>query len=194
MSWIPCRRRCLRDGDVDGTVLPFFTCSRWNTCRSYMYSFTCFCYKWCVKFSFGSWGNKFNCFTCSGYMCYRNFLFPCSHFFHLGCILIPKYLFHLIGEQVKHNSSIKSLFHIFPFLGILKFRKQIILSLVSATSDALSSLSVHGVINLIVSLVRDTCVIEIFYSLVHTSFISVAYWFRNISFTWSRNKWNIILR
>ena len=49
------------------------------------------------------------------------------------------------------------------------------LSLVSATSDALSSLSVHGVINLIVSLVRDTCVIEIFYSLVHTSFISVAY-------------------
>ena len=49
------------------------------------------------------------------------------------------------------------------------------LSLVSATSDALSSLSVHGVINLIVSLVRDTCVIGIFYSLVHTSFISDAY-------------------
>ena len=28
MSWIPCRWRNLRDGDVGGTFLPFFTCSR----------------------------------------------------------------------------------------------------------------------------------------------------------------------
>ena len=45
------------------------------------------------------------CFTCSRYMCYRNFPFPRSHSFHLGCILIPKYLFHLFGEQARHYSS-----------------------------------------------------------------------------------------
>ena len=44
-------------------------------------------------------------FTCLGYMCYRNCPFPCSQLFLLGCILIPKLLFHLFGEQVKHYSS-----------------------------------------------------------------------------------------
>ena len=38
------------------------------------------------------------CFTCSGYMCYRNCPFPCSHLFLVGCILIPKYLFYLFEE------------------------------------------------------------------------------------------------
>jgi len=34
------------------------------------------------------------CFTCSGYMCYRNCPFHCSHLiFLLGCIFIQKYLF-----------------------------------------------------------------------------------------------------
>ena len=40
------------------------------------------------------------CFTCSGYMCYRNCPFHCSHLiFLLGCIFIQKYLFHLFGKQ-----------------------------------------------------------------------------------------------
>ena len=45
------------------------------------------------------------CFTCLGYMSYRNCPFPCSCLFLLGCILIPKYMFHLSGEQVKYYSS-----------------------------------------------------------------------------------------
>ncbi len=83
-----------------------FTCSgnKWNIIlrnKSLLYnfpflgilklkiSFTCFCYKLCFKHSFGS----------------RDIKLYCSHFFHLGGILIPKYLFHLIGEQVKQYSS-----------------------------------------------------------------------------------------
>jgi hypothetical protein len=43
--------------------------------------------------------------TCSGYKCYRNCPFPYSHLCLLGCILIPKYMFYLSGEQVKYYSS-----------------------------------------------------------------------------------------
>ncbi len=73
--WSCCWRN-LRSGDDGGTFLPLFTCSRWNTCRLYMYSFTCFCYKWCVNFSFGSWGDNIFLFHLFGIHVLSELSFP----------------------------------------------------------------------------------------------------------------------
>ncbi len=126
-------------------------------------------------------------------LCY--FLY--SHVFLLGCILIPKYLFSLVrGTSETLFFEISPYFIIFSLFGILKFTKRT-LSLVSATSDVLSSLSAHGVLNYCICFNCSGYIhalskisfslIPLLSSRMHID-SEVSY------FTCSGNKWNIIHR
>ncbi len=65
----------------------FFHCSGFYSLRK-KNSFTCFCYKWCVKFSFGSWGIKLYWFHLFGIHLLSEFLCPEYLGIGLSCVLI----------------------------------------------------------------------------------------------------------
>ncbi len=128
-----------------------------------------------VEISFGSRGNKLYLFRLFGIHVLSELSFPLSPFISSRMHVDPEICVSLVrGTSETLFFEIRPYFINFPLFVILKFTKKT-LSLVSATSDVLSSLSAHGVLNCIVSLVRDTCVIGIFLSLDPTSFISDAY-------------------
>jgi hypothetical protein len=84
-------------------IFPLFGILKFNEKNS----FTCFCYKWCVKFSFGSWGIKLYLFHLFGIYTRVIEIFlsldPTS--FISDAYWFGNILFHLFGEQVKHYSS-----------------------------------------------------------------------------------------
>ncbi len=79
-------------------------------------SFTCFCYKWCVKFFFGSWGIKVYLFHLLGIHVLSEFFYPLipllSSRMHIDSEI---YYFTCSGNKWNIILRNKPLFYIFPF-------------------------------------------------------------------------------